>query len=177
MMRTSESRLKAGNESRHRFAMNGSDTARLIDRLEFRSSGIHGQGVFARHFIPAGTRVLEYLGQRINKAESLRRCEADNRYIFTLDEDHDLDGDVGWNPAKFINHACVPNCEAELIDGRIWIVARRDIHPGEELAFNYGYDLEAYEEHPCRCGAAECVGFIVAEEYFETIKARTPRLV
>ena len=50
--------------------------------------------------------------------------------------------------------------------------ALRDIQPGEEITFNYGYDLEAYEEHPCHCGAAECVGFIVAEEFFGQLRRR-----
>jgi SET domain-containing protein len=63
-----------------------------------------------------------------------------------------------------------PNCEAELDEGRIWIIALRHIRAGEELTFNYGYDLENYREHPCRCGAAECVGYIVAEEFLEHVR-------
>ena len=138
--------------------------------VEFRSSAIDRRGGFARTGIPAGTRVIEYVGERISKAESLRRCEANNEYIFTLDDEHDLDGNVPWNPARLLNHSCAPNCEAELDEGRIWIIALRDIRAGEELTFNYGYDLENYREHPCRCGATECVGFIVAEEYFDHLR-------
>src|SRR5439155_27001743 len=113
-------------------------------------------GVFARRDLTRGALLIEYLGQKINKRESLRRCEKNNYYIFALDDQHDLDGNVGWNPAKFINHSCSPNCEAELIDGHIWIVARCDIGIGEEITFNYGYDLENYKEHPCRCGSPCC---------------------
>ena len=102
----------------------------------FRSSLIHGTGGFARRDVGTGTRVIEYVGERITKAESLKRCEADNEYIFTLDDEHDLDGNVPWNPARFINHSCAPNCEAELDEGRVWIVALRDIKAGEELTFN-----------------------------------------
>lgn len=138
----------------------------------FRHSPIHGTGGFAAQAIPSGTRVLEYVGERIDKRESLRRCEADNQYIFTLDAATDLDGNVGWNPARFINHSCAPNCEAEVEDGRIWIVSNRAIQAGEELTFNYGFDLEDYKEYPCRCGAAECVGYMVAEEFFEHVRAR-----
>lgn len=143
--------------------------------VEFRTSAIHGMGCFAVAQIKRGTRVIEYVGERISKAESLRRCEADNHYIFHLDDKSDLDGDVGWNPAKYINHSCSPNCEAEMIKGRIWIVARRDIKPGEEITFNYGYDLEDYQEHVCRCGSPECVGFIVAEELFSQIRRAPAR--
>lgn len=133
---------------------------------------IHGTGGFASSNCTQGTRVIEYVGEGITKAESLHRCEAGNQCIFYLDEDWDLDGNVPWNPARFLNHSCGPNCEAELIEGRIWIVARRDIAAGEELTFNYSYDLTDFREHPCHCGSPECVGFIVAEDLFEAVRGR-----
>ena len=140
--------------------------------LDVRASSIHRFGVFTCEKIAANTRIIEYTGERITKAESLVRCERGNHFIFGLDEQWDLDGDVPTNPARFLNHRCDPNCEAEFDGERIWIIARRDISAGEELTFNYGYDLQDYREHPCRCGARECVGFIVAEEFFEDIRAR-----
>jgi uncharacterized protein len=140
--------------------------------VRFKTSPIHGTGGFARRDIPSGTSVIEYVGEKISKAESLLRCEANNEYIFALDDEHDLDGRVNWNPARFINHSCAPNGDAELDLGRIWIVARRDIAAGEEITFNYGYDLEDYREYPCRCGAAGCVGYIVAEEFIEQVRRR-----
>ena len=138
--------------------------------LEVRQSAIHGNGGYARKDIPSGTRIIEYVGERINKDESLKRCEADNAYIFTIDDDWDLDGDVSWNPAKFINHSCAPNCEAEWEGSRIFINALRDLKLGEELTFNYGYDLEDYLDHVCQCSTPACVGFIVAEEYFDQVR-------
>jgi hypothetical protein len=135
-----------------------------------RRSAIHGTGGFARTAIHAGTRVIEYVGEKITKAESLRRCESNNEYIFALGDGFDLDGNVDWNPARFLNHSCAANCEAELDGGRLWIVAQRDIAAGEELTFNYGYDLVDYREHPCCCGTPTCVGYIVAEEFFEHLR-------
>ncbi len=152
--------------------MTADQISSIVDTLVFKPSCIHGTGVFARCDLKRGTLVIEYMGQKIDKRESLRRCEENNHYIFMLDDEHDLDGNVGWNPAKFINHSCSPNCEAELIDGHIWIVARRDIRVGEEITFNYGYDLESYKEHPCRCGSPVCVGYIVAEEFIDTVRER-----
>jgi len=140
--------------------------------ISFQRSHIHGTGGFARVPIPAGTRLIEYVGERITKAESLRLCEADNEYIFTIDDEFDLDGSVEWNPARFLNHSCAPNCEAEWEESRIWIVALCDIAAGEELTFNYGYDLEDYREHPCQCGATNCVGYIVAEEFFDHVRSQ-----
>ena len=148
-----------------------------------RGSVIHGKGVFARKRIPAGTRVIEYVGEKITKAESERRGEivlSSNKhdrtkgavYIFTLNKRHDIDGNVAYNTARVINHSCRPNCEAQLIHGHIWIVAVTEIGKGEELSYNYGYDMDDYESHPCRCGAHGCLGYIVAEEHWPKLKAK-----
>src|ERR1039458_8070273 len=67
--------------------------------LLFKTSPIHGTGGFAKTAICKGTRILEYLGEKITKGESLRRCEQNNAYIFTLNDQQDLDGNVPWNPA------------------------------------------------------------------------------
>ncbi|MFO1477083.1 MAG: SET domain-containing protein-lysine N-methyltransferase [Verrucomicrobiota bacterium] len=139
---------------------------------ECRPSPIHGLGLVARQPVPAGTRLLEYVGERISKQESLKRCEQQNNYIFSLDDEHDLDGNVPGNEARWINHSCRPNCEAVLEEGRIWIVAVRDIAAGEEITFNYGYDLVDFEEHPCRCGAPGCAGYMVDEAFFDAVRSR-----
>ncbi len=146
-----------------------SETAHLI----FKPSPIHGTGGFARSDLACGTRVIEYVGRRISKHESIERCRGGNEYVFSVDEETDLDGNVEWNPARFLNHSCAPNCEAELIDGKIWIVALRDIRAGEEVTFDYGYDLEDYRAHPCACGAPECVGYIVAGELRNLVRKKT----
>ncbi|HOX58903.1 MAG TPA: SET domain-containing protein-lysine N-methyltransferase [Candidatus Paceibacterota bacterium] len=140
--------------------------------VAFGPSPIHGLGGFAKAAIGKGARILEYVGERISKSESLRRCEQDNGYIFSLNSEQDLDGDVAWNPARLFNHSCTPNCEAQMEDERIWIVAKRDIAPGEEITFNYNYDLVDYQDHPCRCGSPMCVGYMVAEEFFEHVLSR-----
>ncbi len=127
-------------------------------------SSIHGKGAFAVRSIPVATRIAEYRGEKISKAESAKRCEEQNDYIFYLDETFDLDGNIPGNRARFLNHSCEPNCVVEKIDGRLWIVAARDIPSGEELTFDYGYDLEFFRDYPCRCGAAKCCGYVLAEE-------------
>lgn len=151
-----------------------SATSLMGGLVTFRPSGIHGNGGFAATAVPAGTRLIEYVGERITKEESHRRCEANNPFIFHLDDETDLDGNVDWNPARWLNHSCAPNCEAELDAGRIWIAALRDLAAGEELTFNYGYDLTDYRDFPCRCGSAACVGFMVAEEFFAQVRVENP---
>ncbi len=129
-----------------------------------RPSPIHGLGGFAATAIPQGSRIIEYTGDKITKAESLERCRRPNEFIFYLNETHDLDGNVASNPARFLNHSCSPNCEAVLIAGHLWIVAKQSIAAGTELTFDYGYDLEDFHEYPCHCGTPNCRGYIVAAE-------------
>jgi hypothetical protein len=150
----------------------GSDDVAETELVKFKSSPIHGTGGFAKTPIRNGTHIIEYLGERISKGESLRRCEQNNEFIFALSDEQDLDGNVAWNPARFINHSCAPNCEAEKDDDHIWIIATRDIGAGEEITFNYGYDLVDYKDHPCQCGSPQCVGYMVAQEYFEHVLSR-----
>jgi SET domain-containing protein len=143
------------------------------DLVIFRPSSIHGLGGFAKVKIAKGTPILEYLGERITKQESARRCEANNVYIFSLNEHEDIDGNVVWNPARYLNHSCSPNCEAVLESDTIWLVASKDIQAEDEVTFNYGFDLESYREYPCACGSPNCVGFMVAEEFFQHVRNQT----
>jgi len=141
------------------------------DWIRSGNSPIHRHGVYARRVIPDGTHIVEYLGRRITKAaarqrelqriERLRRGGDGSVYIFELNRRYDLDGSGRENIARLINHSCAPNCRAENIRGRIVIIARREILAGEELTFDYGYPFSEWPLHPCRCGAARCVGYIV----------------
>jgi SET domain-containing protein len=132
-----------------------------------KNSPVHGNGVFARRKIPEGTRIIEYKGERINWKEALKREQvkteaATHTFLFSLDDGRVIDGGSRGNDARWINHACEPNCEAREEDGRVYIYALRDILRGEELNYNYALILDerhtpavkrAYE---CRCGTANC---------------------
>ena len=147
---------------------------------EIRQSSIHNRGAFAVQDIPEGTRVIEYIGDKITKAESEKRsirmiekAKKTDRgavYIFELNKRHDIDGSVNYNIARFINHSCDPNCETDIIRGRIWISALRDIKKAEELSYDYSYDLDDFRDHPCRCGSDNCVGYIVNQEQWGKLK-------
>ncbi len=142
------------------------------ERVYFKQSAIHRVGAFARKSIRSGTRVIEYVGEKISKEVSEERLLESNPYIFVLDDTFDLDGDVDWNPAKYLNHSCSPNCESDVVDGRVWILALRPIKPHEELTYNYGFDLSEFGEYPCECGSPDCLGFIVAAEHFDEVRKR-----
>jgi len=149
---------------------------------EVRGSGIHGRGVYTTCFIPRKTRIIEYVGELIDKKTSDRRGRSQHAksmrtgdaavYIFTLSKNHDIDGNVPWNVARLINHSCSPNCEAWIEGRRIYIHSLCDIPAGEELTFDYGFDVDCFEDHPCLCGKPECVGHIVSREQWPELKAR-----
>lgn len=141
---------------------------------EVRWSRIHGRGVFARRPLGCGQRLLEYVGELVGKEEANRRgLEQQARaeqtgeaavFIFDLNDEWDLDGNKPWNPARLVNHACTPNCRMHNEGDRLFLETLRAIRPGEELTFDYGYELQHYREHPCRCGSPDCVGYIVRKE-------------
>ncbi|TVP78274.1 MAG: SET domain-containing protein [Puniceicoccaceae bacterium] len=145
-----------------------------------KTSKIHGRGLYATADIEEGTDIIQYVGEKISKKESTRRAlewEASARksgeglvYIFELDKKYDIDGRLGDNPARYMNHSCDGNCEAINYDGEIWIVARRDIKEGEELVYDYGYDMEHFLDHPCKCGSGNCIGYIVREDQRPKVK-------
>lgn len=126
------------------------------------ASRIAGKGLFAAQHIPKGTRIIQYLGQRIAKEESVERLHHGNQYIFNFNDRYDIDGKTLKNRARYINHSCDPNCDIMITKRTIWIVAKRDIQEGEELSYNYGFTAKQYR---CSCGAKNCRGYILGEEY------------
>src|SRR5215467_9297810 len=141
----------------------GSDPMNIQVRVG--PSRIAGQGLFAAQDIPKGTRIIQYIGEKITSRERARRLAAGNAYIFHLTYHYALDGQSLANTARYINHSCDPNCTVEITQDTIWIVALRDIAAGEELSYNYGYDATQYQENPCHCGAPNCCGYILAQDY------------
>jgi uncharacterized protein len=142
-------------------------------RIAVRQSGVHGKGVFALEAIAAGDRLIEYKGERISWKEALRRHphnpdEPNHTFYFALDSGEVIDGKIKGNSARWINHSCAPNCEAEEIDGHVFIDALRDIDAGEELFYDYGLVIDARQtkklkkEYECRCGARKCRGTMLA---------------
>jgi len=140
-----------------------------------RSSGIHGKGVYATQRIRKGTRIVEYLGDRITHEEADDRYEAKGQddghtFLFVVNDRIVIDAGVGGNDARFINHRCAPNCDTVIENDRVFIEAVRTIEPGEELGYEYGLtwestdDPEELKNYACRCGAPNCRGTMLDEE-------------
>jgi len=138
-------------------------------RIRVRRSPVHGRGVFAGRRIAKGTRIVEYLGERIGHREANRRYalkspEDNHTFLFVVDRGIVIDAGSDGNEARYINHGCEPNCESVIEDRRVFIEALRTIQPGEEL--KYDYSIARDRDDPpnideifaCRCGAEQCRG-------------------
>jgi SET domain-containing protein len=134
-----------------------------------RRSRIHGRGVYATRPIAKGTRIVEYLGERISHEQADERYEDKpqddgHTFLFVVDDDTCIDAGVGGNEARFINHSCAPNCETLIEASRVFIEAIRRIEPGEELGYDYQLTWESTDDpqelalFACRCGARDCRG-------------------
>ncbi len=142
------------------------------DYFELRASSIQGRGAFALRRIRKGTRIIEYLGERISPEEADNRYDDDagerpHTFLFTVNKRIVIDGAVEGNEAAYLNHACDPNCEAVDEDGRIFIEALRTIQPDDELTFDYRlyrpgpFRKKWIQQYACHCGARNCRGTIL----------------
>ena len=142
-------------------------------RIQVRRSGVHGKGVFALQAIAKNESIIEYIGEVITWKEALRRhphdpADPNHTFYFHIDDGHVIDGQRHGNTAKWINHSCAPNCEADEEDGRVFVKALRAIKPGEELNYDYALMLEGRhtpkvkKQFECRCGSRKCRGTMLA---------------
>tara|TARA_B100000989_G_C19523430_1_gene465514 strand:+ start:916 stop:1425 length:510 start_codon:yes stop_codon:yes gene_type:complete len=140
-------------------------------------SQVHANGLFAKVDIPKGTKIIEYIGQKIKKSVGDKRSEkriekylnsnkTGSVYIFELNNRYDIDGSFKYNKARYINHSCNPNCEVKIIKGHIWIVSIKNILKNKELNYDYGYefDKDDYKDHKCKCGEKKCIGYIISSD-------------
>jgi uncharacterized protein len=155
------------------FESAGSTTPLRGRRIQLRKSGVHGKGIYAVLPLKKGEIIIEYKGEIISWPEALERhphdpANPDHTFYFHVDDHNVIEGKYGGNLSRWINHACTPNCEAEEIDGRIFIKALRAIKPGTELFFDYGlvieerYTAKLKKQFECRCGTKGCRGTMLA---------------
>lgn len=144
-------------------------------RIAVRRSPIHGRGVFASNAIAKGARIIEYTGDRISHAKADRlygdmHDGNSHTMLFAATDKIVIDATKRGGPARWINHSCAPNCEANEEDGRVFIDAIRPIRQGQELSYDYNLVLEERHtpklkrEHPCRCGARNCRGTLLGKK-------------
>ncbi|KWA71738.1 SET domain-containing protein-lysine N-methyltransferase [Burkholderia ubonensis] len=139
-----------------------------MQRVVVRRSVVHGRGVFAVRPLRAGERIFEYLGESTTWQAAVQRYESRgddaHTFLFGLSDGRVIDGGRGGNSARWLNHACAPNCETVEIDGRVFINATHDILTGEELFIGYALEVDESTSNDeratywCKCGVPACRG-------------------
>lgn len=109
-----------------------------------------GLGLFTLRAIPAGKRIIEYIGPVVTTDEVERRR---GRYFFEIDEHYAIDGSPRSNVARYINHSCRPNAEAWVTGKRVWVWSKEAIGAGDEITLDYG---EAYFDDYIRPKGCKC---------------------
>lgn len=111
-----------------------------------------GLGIFAIEPIKRGTWIIEYVGKIINGKKAVEDYK-ENKYLFETSAVRMIDGSSRSNTARYINHSCKPNCEVDIIGGRVFVKAIKRIERGEELNYDYGkeYFDEYIKPYGCRC--------------------------
>lgn len=140
--------------------------------FKVKRSKIQGRGAFAVRKIRKGTRIVEYIGRRIHPDDEAtyyneNDMERHHTFLFGIDKKTTIDAGQGGNEARFINHSCAPNCEAAIENKRVFIYATRTIQPGEELTYDYHFEVaetitrKLIKFYPCHCKAETCRGTIL----------------
>lgn len=142
-------------------------------KIQVKKSGVHGKGVFAARDIAKGETLIEYVGEIISAQEAEDRhphdpTDPNHTFYFQVEDDKVIDALHGGNSARWINHCCTPNCKPEVIEGRVFIKAKKDIPAGSELNYDYGLIIDEpitkklMAQYPCWCGSAKCRGTLLA---------------
>ena len=159
--------------------------------LSLVAVGRKGYGLVCDRALAKGDFVIEYTGEVLDQksfaARKERYGEEGQRhyYFMTLSNTETIDAHRKGSLGRFLNHSCEPNCRTEKWQVRgercIGIFASRDIPAGEELTFDYQFELFD-KAQPCFCGAPSCGGVMgganidhaEAKELLEQIAADDP---
>jgi hypothetical protein len=117
-----------------------------------------GLGLFATKPIKKGAKIVRYFGPLLDSRKK-KDDAIENKYLFELSGRWTIDGSLRENIARYINHACKPNAESDVMPRKRKVVIRaiKNIEPGEEINYDYGTDyFKAYlKPIGCKCDACE----------------------
>jgi uncharacterized protein len=126
-----------------------------MSRRPFRIGRSHtGLGLFATRAIKKRSRIAEYKGRLLDTQEAARLERRGNRYLYEINSRWTINGTPRSNIARYANHSCNPNADTIAVKRRVFIIAMRNIKPGEEITYDYGTDYlkNVIGRSYCQCG-------------------------
>ena len=143
-------------ENVHRWKQTVSGEANQSRSLSVKNSPLHGLGCFATVRFLKGNCIAEYSGERISRKDAMQRMQgSDGSRISELESECYIDGSVNGDQTQYINHSCDPNADAFVISGSLFIIALRELAPGEEITVDYLNSFEQ-DQSVCQCRTASC---------------------
>ena len=114
-----------------------------------------GRGVVAGRAIPSGALVLRFEGPVFDKTSCPDFSEA-----LQVGVDAWMWSSGGLD--DLVNHSCEPSLGLWQVAGHTYLLALRDVAPGEELSFDYSTSMvdEPWDMEGCLCGSAKCRGLV-----------------
>ena len=170
MPKTSSAKTTSSSKtSNSKTASKTTSTSRRPFRVGRAKTGL---GLFATKLIRKGSFIVRYTGRMLpNKIAD----ELDTKYLFEVNARWTVDGSSRKNVARYVNHSCRPNAEADVKKRKILITAIKTIHPGDEITYNYGRDyFNAFiKERGCRCAACHQKKFVMRSKHKPSRKRKS----
>lgn len=126
-----------------------------MSRVYTADSPIHGTGVFSAAHSSPGEIILRIDDFRVvTDADPLVPAEGELEHHC----DYLAGGKVVLmqSPERSINHRCDPNAYIRTIAGDRYVVALREIRPGDEITYDYCINGDGDTEWACLCGSLAC---------------------
>lgn len=131
------------------------DIFQIMKNVEIKKSK-NGLGIFAKTKFKTKENIFEVKGEFISCDEENDIDEKTRDNSFRYDEEKYLSpaGELG----DFLNHSCDPNSAVVKKGDKLFIVAVRDINPGDEVVIDYSTILASDDswEMGCHCGLEIC---------------------
>ncbi len=112
-----------------------------------------GLALYAISDIPKGVCIIEYVGRLISEKEEYT---SNSKYLFSITSKKTIDGTERSNTARYINHSCKPNAEANIHKGRVFIMSIKKINAGDEITYDYGKEYVNEHIKPIGCKCVKC---------------------
>jgi hypothetical protein len=124
-----------------------------MDSVVVHPSDIEGLGAFARRPFKRNDVILAIDDSRVVGRDTPLTGDEQERHCDYLEAGKVV---LMQPPERYINHSCDPNTYVKTVNGRRFVIARREIQSREEITYDYSVNGGGDTVWLCRCGALRC---------------------